>query len=169
MLPSAAGKAQHKRARDESFVPDDCLEEVQRQSAQGSHNRRERAYRTGYDKGLAEGKKLADAVLKSTNEALQSRLASTLEQLAEESEKRAQAAASRADACHTSSTFIIENTQLRNQVAAQESRIQLLEEELTALRKYKATALKLQSGSLSPSSSSSRPSSSPYLKKPPQP
>ena len=132
----------------------------------------------GLTKGIEEGKESAAreiAALKATNEALHKRIGELLEQSNGN-------ATGQLVATETATKYLVENTQLRNLVAAQERELGTLkqineaqEKELAVLRISSAQFLG-QSGHLpvlgsvrSSSASAPRPGSSPYIRRPPQP
>ena len=132
----------------------------------------------GLTKGIEEGKESAAreiAALKAINEALHKRIGELLEQSNGN-------ATGQLVATETATKYLVENTQLRNLVAAQERELGTLkqineaqEKELAVLRISSAQFLG-QSGHLpvlgsvrSSSASAPRPGSSPYIRRPPQP
>jgi DNA invertase Pin-like site-specific DNA recombinase len=155
-----------------------------------SKERRERIFANGKAAGIEEGTKLGIAqgltkgkesaareiaALKATNEALHKRIGELLEQSNGN-------ATGQLVATETATKYLVENTQLRNLVAAQERELGTLkqineaqEKELAVLRISSAQFLG-QSGHLpvlgsvrSSSASAPRPGSSPYIRRPPQP
>ena len=155
-----------------------------------SKERRERIFANGKAAGIEEGTKLGIAqgltkgkesaareiaALKATNEALHKRIGELLEQSNGN-------ATGQLVATETATKYLVENTQLRNLVAAQERELGTLkqineaqEKELAVLRISSAQFFG-QSGHLpvlgsvrSSSASAPRPGSSPYIRRPPQP
>ena len=132
----------------------------------------------GLTRGIEEGKqsaKLEIAALKATNEALHKRIGEILEQSNGN-------ATGQLVATETATQYLVENTQLRNLIAAQERELGALkqineaqEKELAVLRISSAQFLG-QAGHLpvlgsarSSSATASRPGASPYIRKKPQP
>ena len=144
-----------------------------------SRDRRERIFATGKAEGIKEGKDSAAreiALLKATNDALHKRLGAILEQ-------SNGSATGQLVATETATRYLVENTQLRNQIAAQEHTIAAQTVELEALKQInkekdnELAVLRVSSSQLSSLSQTgplpvlgsvkgpSRPNSSVYLRR----
>jgi hypothetical protein len=143
-----------------------------------SRDRRERIFATGKAEGIKEGKDSAAreiALLKATNDALHKRLGDILEQ-------SNGSATGQLVATETATRYLVENTQLRNQIEAQQHTIaaqtveletlkQIIEEKDKALAELRTSSSQLlgqscQTGplpvlgpSIGPSASNLRPNS----------
>jgi len=156
-----------------------------------SKERRERIFANGKAAGIEEGTKLGIAqgltkgkesaareiaALKATNEALHKRIGELLEQSNGN-------ATGQLVATETATKYLVENTQLRNLVAAQERELGTLMKQINEAQEKELAVLLIssaqflgQSGHLpvlgsvrSSSASAPRPGSSPYIRRPPQP
>ena len=125
-VSSKISSSDESQAKKQNKTKSDIAQEVKCKSK----DRRQRIFATGKEEGIKEGKKSAEreiASLKATNDALHKRLGEILEQ-------SNGSATGQLVATETATRYLVENTQLRNQIAAQEHTIAAQTVELEALK-----------------------------------
>ena len=171
--PKEKSKKQDKKKIIDSTT--NCLK-ITRKEESSSKARRDATYKKGLDAGINEAEEKAGreiAVLKSTNDALHTRILALTEQ-------SSGAATGEYVAITTASSLTVENTQLKNKVAVlehsaeenertireQASELESLKSTVQAQARDLAALQTAQNSLLGISGPSSRPSSNPYLRRP---